>query len=281
MQDYGLKTINNVEAILLSERRQAICVARGQKTYSANTSHRGGWANDTNYNSAPAWADIGRITLEKLINIPMTISYYATSWKGLKFTYYVHDTGNHSGSWSVLTGPYSGWNEDDTHVWCDSWHISSGTGDSYSHGSVSGTLYILVFAELPDDIHQHHGDVGIEMYDSQGHCTFNSHYMPLQVHGYVTLPPFPSSTQHYTGVGIPDSVDPSRMPAVPNMPVGQVKVDGGGRCHLITCYQDKAASRGWVSIRPSGKIVGSAASANMFPDASQWRIPIIHAADYF
>ncbi|MCG9624649.1 hypothetical protein L1D34_07320 [Vibrio mediterranei] len=278
---YGLYTANNVQSMMDSGRRQAVCVARGQKTYNVATTTMGGWNNDTNYSSSPAWANIGNVILEKLINIPMTESYWNTSWKNLKYTYYVHDTGNHSGSWAVLEGPYSGWDENDTHVWCNRWHISSGTGDSYSSGHVSGTLYILVFAELPDDAHQITPDYGLQLFDAQGRCTYNSYYMPLQVHGYVTMPPFPSSTQNYSGTGIPNEVDPDRMPAVPNITVGQTAVSGGGRCHLVTCYQDKAASRGWVSIRPSGKSVGSAATANMFPTPAQWRLPIIHAADYF
>ncbi|MGF1775910.1 hypothetical protein [Vibrio nomapromontoriensis] len=269
---------NNLHGMLRSDQSIMVCVARGYIDYNKGTS-----VNGSGYNAAK-YADLGRVTLEKLVPGMTLLHQYGSAWKCPKYSFYVHSTGGHCGTWggSASIGRSSYWGENDSHIWAENWRLTAGNGSAYSSNWVSGRLYILIFAPFLDIPTPVTPKWGMQMFNSNKQQSYNTHYMPHVLRGLSDIPPYSLDVLDWNnGIAPPDTVEPARLPAVPPITLGAASRGQTGTT-LVT-YYDPQNHR--VSARSAGTMTTSQRQQWRYDiygnSKPQFKVPIIHAADYF
>lgn len=269
---YGIQTLNNFKGFIDSNRAIQIVVASGYVDYSGATTEYA----PLNKNGIRR-LQIYNVTLTKHVPASLSETYDPANNLGrLTVGAFIHSTGSHSCHYGGAISEGAG------HITFQRIDIDSGTQYSFSSGSISGRLYIVLVASLAS-VTQTIPTYGILCYSASGAITFNSNYMPAIPRTYLGMPSpdlrnivnFNAGRVYATGLS------PAQMPMVPWQYVGRGLMDNGytflgGMCLVYN-------TDNYIAARSTGSGGVTSLPAMKYPIlyGNSSAVPILLASDYF
>lgn len=266
MSRYGIRNSLGLEGYLDSGAFSEIVVARGAYNYAGSTSNAGG--------ASARFITLSNVILTKYYPIQLLRRGY----NNLNYPLFTATT---EGGGVLPVVINNGMYENNQQLVIKTAHIDSGTPTVYARGYMRGTAYFLVTASLAQ-IQQTVPQYGLILRNTAGQITFNSNHAPILYRGVADLPSvnagaFISQYNTYQQ-RLPATVNPSKLPMAPCW-ITAVGFESNqvGRLGIV------AYSNGYFNRRVIGQSGRSTynQAAVPFPAGGGFRVPFIHATDYF